>query len=114
MEKRAFAGDHAEFAGTIFPTVGELHFSAQLMRHQLHAIADPQNRNAEVKDRAIGMRGGARIDAGGSPAENKALGTARLDFVGGNVESDDLRINLTLAHAARDHLRVLRPEVENQ
>src|SRR5687767_4186326 len=114
MEKRAFAGDHAEFAGTVFTTVGKLHFAAELMRHQLHAVADPQNRKTEVKNRPIGMRGVARINAGRPSAENDSLRPARSDFVGRNIESDNLRINLTFAHPARDHLRVLRPEVENQ
>ena len=87
--------------------------AAELVRHQLHAVADAEHGQAELEERGI-ARGGARfVDAGRAAGEDEALRRARRELRRGQVAAQDLTVHVQLADTPRDQLRVLRSEVED-
>ena len=44
--------------------------AAELERHQLHAVADAENRYAELEDRGVAARSALRVDRGGAARED--------------------------------------------
>jgi hypothetical protein len=66
------------------------------------------------EDRRVHMRRALGVDARRPSREDERGRGAALDLLGGDVVRHDLRVDARLAHAARDELRVLRPEVENE
>jgi hypothetical protein len=91
-----------------------LHAPAELLRHRLHAVADAEHRHAELEGRL--RRARRRLLVGGHVAagQDDALRRELAHEGVGDVVGVDLAIHLRLAHAARDQLRVLRPEIEDQ
>ena len=87
--------------------------AAQLVRQKLHAVADSEHRNSEIKNLRVAAQGFVRINAVGSAGKNYADGRNFFDFFKGNVAGLDFGINPKLAHAARDKLAVLSAEIEN-
>ena len=67
------------------------HFAAEVMRHELHAVADAEHRGAEIENGGVGMRRILGIDAGGAAAENQTVRFERGDFLGRSIEAQDLR-----------------------
>src|SRR2546423_2218145 len=103
-----------EHAGAVLAPLADLHLAAEMMRHQLHPVANPQHRNSQRKNLRIGMRRARVVNARGPPRENNSFRRQLRDFPRRNVELDDLRINLAFADPSRDDLGVLRTEIENQ
>ncbi len=88
--------------------------TAQLLRHGLHAVADAQHRNAERESRLGRLRRICIGDGLGTAGKNDSARFERADLLVRDVPRIDLAIHAQLAHATRDELRVLGPEVENQ
>ena len=94
--------------------VGGLGGAAQLRGQGLHAVADAQDRQAGVEHllRRLGRAGErGRFRAA---RQDDALGAELRDLGRIVVPGPDLAIHADLADAARDQLRVLRAEVEDQ
>ena len=115
--KRARLGDGkkraAKFAA--FPGfVAGPHFAAQLLRHHLLAITNAKDRQAAVKQHL--RRAGAAIvgHRGGRAGENDTLGLHPVKRFFGHRVWRDFGIHAGLAHAARDQLRYLTAEIDNQ
>jgi hypothetical protein len=91
-----------------------LHRPAELLRHRLHAVADAEHWNAQLERRA--RRGRGRFVVGGKMAagEDHAPGAKIAHERVSHVPWVDLAVDLRLAHAARDQLRVLGAEIEDQ
>lgn len=97
----------------VFAPLAGLHLAAQLLAHELHAVADAEDRHAEVEDRAVDA-GRARLEDAVRPArEDDALRRVGLRPFRRDVERDDFGIDVLFADAPRDELRVLRAVVEN-
>ena len=64
--------------------------------------------------RRVHVRGALGVDARRTAGEDERRRRAARDLLGGDVERHDLRVDPRLADAARDELRVLRPEVEDE
>ena len=67
-----------------------LDFSAEKMRHELHAVADAEHGDAEFEDGAVGMRRVLGIHGHGAAAEDDSAGFESGDFLRGGVIRDDL------------------------
>ncbi len=95
--------------------VAGLHLAAELRGHGLHAVADAEHGHAELPDRSAARAGAFGCSTDSGPPERmmplgwKATTSASLD-----VPGMDLAVDAELAHAARDELRVLRAEVEDE
>src|SRR5688572_13013534 len=83
------------------------------MRHQLHPVADAEDRAADLEQRRIASRGARVGHAFWSPRQDDADRLARLNDLGWRVRRPDLRVHRQLAKTPRDQLCVLRPEIEN-
>ena len=54
------------------------------------------------------------VNARRTAGEDEAVRAELCDFSRRRVEANNLRIDLALADASRDHLRVLRAEIEDE
>ncbi len=99
----------AELAG-----MTALDAATQLRGHGLHAVADAEDRHAQI-EHGIGhsrrTRLGHRL---GSAGQDHAFRGITRDVSRVMVPGPDFAIHADLAHAAGDQLRVLRAEVEDQ
>jgi hypothetical protein len=113
VEQGAFGAD-LDLRSAELAVVAGLDLAAQLHRHRLHAIADAQQRHARVEDglrcaRRAGLD--RRFRAAGEDDALRREGRDRGWIV---VPGPDLAVDAEFAHPARDQLRVLRAEVEDE
>ena len=89
-------------------------FAAQVAGHELRAVTDAEQRNARVVDRRIDL--GRAVDvhrrrAARQDDRGRLLGEHLRD---GHRAGDDLAVHVGFTNPARDQLRVLRPEVDDE
>ena len=85
----------------------------------VHAVADAEHRRRPLPQHVqhLGPQASARrrfVDARRTAREDDALRLEPPDDVEPDVEGMDLAVDVQLAHAPRDQLRVLRAEVEDE
>ena len=68
----------------------------------------------ETEDPFVAIRRARLVDGCRAPGQDQSGGIATCDLVNADRVRDDLRIDVTLADAPSDELRVLRPEVEDE
>ena len=112
-EQRAACVLHRERAFAVFALLAFLDLAAEKLREQLHAEADAQHRHAELENIFVRQRRVLRINARRPAGQNDAARLHRGDFGGGRVEAEDGGIDVALAHAPGDDLRVLRTEIQD-
>ena len=88
--------------------------AAQFVAHRLHAVTNAEHRNTEAEDDVGGARGGALSDRGRPARQDDRARSEIADRPLGDSKRVDLAIDTALAHAARDQLRHLAAEIENQ
>ena len=88
--------------------------AAQFVAHRLHAVANAEHRNTEAEHDVGGARGGALSDRGRPARQDDRARSEIADRPLGDGKRVDLAIDPALAHAARDQLRHLAAEIENQ
>src|SRR5258708_35879352 len=111
-ELRMAAG--ADLGIAEFAHPGILDLAAELSRHGLHAVTDPEHRDSELEDRVGSLGSGVFVHGGGPPGEDDA---ARREAAGDflvDIEGMQLAVDLRLPDAARDQLRGLRAEGEDE
>ncbi len=94
--------------------LARLHPAAELLRHRLHSVADPEHGHAELEHRGRRLVGGFPVRREVAAGKDYALGAESAHEGVGYVAGMDLAIDFRLAHAARDELRVLRTEIEDE
>jgi hypothetical protein len=97
----------------VFPFRGRDDVTAELARHQLGAVADPEHRDPARPDPGIRLRSVRVIDRVRAAREDDRLRPAPLDLVPRRVVGDELGIDVQLADAAGDQLGELAAEVED-
>ena len=114
--KRGSAGvEHAAFHAAEFAArrVG-LDRDAHRLADQLHAVADAQDRHAQLEDRRIAVRSAGLVNAGRAAGEDDRQRIELADSFRGDVVADDPREGMMLANPARDELDVLGAEIEDE
>ena len=106
--------DNFNISSAIFRIVGWLNFAAQIIRHQLHAVADPQNWNTQLVDFWIDLKGVLCVDTVGAPRENDAFGMHFFDFFSAQLVGEQFGIDAKITNPARNQLVVLTTEVEHE
>src|SRR5439155_4422080 len=91
-----------------------LDFTAELVREQLHAVADAEDGFTRVQHVAWHQRRAGRVHAGGAAGQDEAPGPQRPHALLGRIVRDQLAIHMVLAHAPRNELAVLRAEVDDR
>ena len=107
------AGD-VQLGPAVLARLGRLHLPAEDLRPELHAVADAEDRDAEVEDARVAARGVGLVNAARAAGEDQALGVELLEFVDGDVGPDQLAVDALLADPAGDELGVLRAEIEDR
>ncbi len=90
------------------------HLTAQLRGHGLHAVADAEYRHAHREHFARRLRTLGVVNGFRTAGQDDGLGSEAFDVGGRRIAGVDFGIDAELAHAARDQLRVLGAEIENQ
>ena len=113
-EQRAIVGDVEEGAAE-FAMIRGRDAAAQLRAHRLLAIADAEHRHAELEHRIGRARAGILGHRGRAAGEDHRFRREGGDLLGiHQVEGMDLAIDAAFAHAARDELRHLAAEIEDE
>lgn len=101
-----------------FALLATFDFAAELLCHGLHAIADAQHGDAQIKDGFGGAVGFVGIDAGVAAGEDdafeQAIGGEAAHPVAADVAGVDFAIDVGFAHTAGNELRDLGAEVEDE
>ena len=105
---------HVELGTAVLALPRRLDLAAERLRHQLVPVADPEHRDAELEHAGVQGRRPRLVHRRGAAREHDARGRARGELGGGEVVRHDLRVDVALADPARDQLRVLRPEIDDQ
>uniref|UniRef100_A0A0N4ZGT3 NAD-specific glutamate dehydrogenase n=1 Tax=Parastrongyloides trichosuri TaxID=131310 RepID=A0A0N4ZGT3_PARTI len=112
-EQGAFAGDD-DLGAAELGVVAALDLTAQLFAHGLLTVANAQDRRAVVEDGAVYARAvgvGRRV---GAARQDDGLRLHRRQGLARLVERMDLAIDAGLAQAARDQLRHLAAEIDDE
>ena len=112
--EKAAVALRTHFRVTELANLPAFHAAAQLRRHRLHAVTDAQHRNARIPRRVRRARRIAFGHALGPPRQDDPRGREVADERIADVVGMDLAIHVQLADAARDELRVLGTEIEDQ
>ena len=81
--------------------------------HQLAAVADAQDGDAQFKEGGVHVGGGIVIDAVGAAGEDEADGGQAADLLQGQGVGLDLAVHPALTDPAGDELVILAAEVQN-
>ena len=102
------------FGVTVFALVGRAHFSAERVHHELQPVADAEHGQRRGRRRAgSATRSVFVIDRRRAAGENDSNRRVASNFFERGVAGKDDGEDVLFADAARDQLRILRPEVED-
>ncbi len=113
VEQAAGAHD-LDLGPAVFARFGGLDRAAEGRHHGLLAIADAEHGNARIEQRARHARAFLRCHARGAAGENDGLGPRALHRGRRVSARRNLAIDADLAHAARNELSELAPEIDDQ
>ncbi len=113
FEQRGIAAEQFHLRVAVLALVGGAHFAAQLVHHELQAVADAQHRQSEVQDALVRWRRIGVVDGRRPAGQHDAGRMIAFDFVEGRVAGKDDGEDVLFADAARDELRILRAKVED-
>ena len=89
------------------------HFPAEILRHELAAVANTEDGDAEPEDLRIDLRRTLGVNALRAAGEDDADGVKGADLIHGHGVRLDFAIDIALAHAARNELVILSSEIED-
>ena len=89
------------------------YLSAQLVCHQLGAIADAQDRNTQIKNRLINVGGFLQIYAVGTAGKDDALGIHFFNGLQRHSIGVHFAVDIAFADTAGNQLIILTAEVQN-
>ena len=101
------------FRGAVLPMFRFFDFAAKMLRHELHAVADAQDRHAQMQHAVVSGWCVGVVDGTGATGEYDAGGRVALDFVERSRAREHDGEDILFADAARDELRVLGAKVED-
>ncbi len=105
---------HLELCAAVLGYVRVVDAPAELLRHQLHAVADAEHRHACVEQACVDRGGARRVDGGGASGEDHCASPAAGNLRGRDRCRHELRVHAAVAHAPGDELRILAPEVDHE
>ena len=93
---------------------GPIDGPAQQLGHELQPVADAQDGDSHLEHRAVHQRRAGLLHAEGAAGEDDPVRRESADLLDGHRAGMDLAVDVQLAHAPGDELRVLRSEVEDE
>ena len=94
--------------------LGALDLAAEQVRDELQAVADAEDGHAELEDARVDRRRALGVHAGRAARQDDGARSHRAELLEGEGARVDLAVDALLADAARDELRVLGAEVEDE
>jgi len=88
--------------------------AAEITGDELRAVANAQDRHARVVDRRIDRWRTVDVYRRGTAREDDRLGPARQHLGDRHGTRHDLAVDVRLAYASGDQLRVLRAEIDDE
>ena len=111
VERAAVDGD----VGTaVLAVAGLRDRAAEGVGHGLEAVADTEDRDAELQQATLQGRGAVGVDRRRATGEDQRRRVLRGDLLGGHRVRDDLGVQPGLTHTTCDELGVLCSEVNDQ
>ena len=86
----------------VLALIGGNHIAAQLACHQLHPVADTKDRNPQLKDARVYLRGAFVVAGRRTSRKDDANGLSRDNLVQIRVGRDNLAVDAALTDAAGD------------
>lgn len=114
LVQRAALGGHAQVRAAVLAGARLFNRAAKCARHGLEAVADAEDRDAGLEQLRVDLRGVLRVDARRATGQNDGQRVLVEDLAHGRGVRDDLGVDLGLADAAGDQLRVLGAEVDDE
>ena len=105
--------EDGELGPAVLVGLGADYLAAEHLRAELHAVADAEDRDAQVEDLLVASRGVGHVDAGGPAGEDDALERQLRQLGGGGARREDAGVDVVLADPAGDQLDVLAAEVQD-
>ena len=105
--------DH-QFGGPVLALAGARAMRAQMLRDHVQSVADSQHRASDAQNLGRDVRRVGLIEARGTARKNDSARAHRADLCDREIVRMNLAIDLGLAHAASDELRVLAAEIQNE
>ena len=102
------------FGLAVFAERRLVHVGAERVGHGLEAVADAEHRNAGLEQLLVDARRAGLEDGGGASGQDDGLRILGQDLVDRHGMRHEFRIDVGLAHAACDQLRVLGSEVDDE
>src|SRR6266536_944818 len=88
--------------------------ASEVVSDQLHAVADAEHGHARTERFSIDLRRAGVVHARRSAAQDEAGGPAFRQLRPGSAAGYELAVDVRLAHASRDQLAELRPEIKDE
>ena len=114
VEERLGRVQHAALGAAELAGRRRIDLGPHRLAGQLHPVADPQDRHAQLEDRRIALRCPGLVDARRPAREDQGQRVQLANSLGRDVVADDPRKRMPLAHPARDELDVLSTEIQDQ
>ena len=105
---------HLDIGAAEFAVMAALDLAAELGGHGHLAVADAEHGNAGIEDQLRGARRAFLVHGLRAAGEDHRFRLHLLEGGFGLLERHDLGIDALLAHPARDQLRHLTAEIDNQ
>src|SRR5690606_10457295 len=99
---------------TEFTYIGTLNLAAKLLGHGLHAVANTEQRYAQIEYRLWRARAVRRMYRLGATSKDDPARVELTNILIAHVKWVQFAVHPELTHAAGDQLGVLRAEIENQ
>ena len=114
LEQHAARSDQRRIGGAVLAQtrVGDL--AAEGLGHDLEAVADAERRDAQLEDLGVEARRALLVHRGRTTRQDDRDRVVRGDLGGRGRRRDQLAEDTGLAHTARDQLRVLGAEIDDQ
>ncbi len=113
IEQRTIGG-HVDQGAAELAVLRRGNLAAELRTQKLLAIADPQDRHAEFKDRLRRERRARLMHGGGAARQDHRPWAPRADAVGIGAERPNLAIDAGLSYAPGNELGDLAAEIQDQ
>ncbi|CAB4834767.1 unannotated protein [freshwater metagenome] len=105
---------HRQRRAAVLAATRAVDATAKLLGDELCAVANAEDRHAEVVHRAVDRWSTLGVHRLGAAREDDRRGLLGHDLVDGDRVRHDLAVDVGLAHSTSDELRVLRAEVDDE
>ena len=113
-KERACRRADGDVGRTVLTSIGRPHTTTELLRHQLHAVADTEDRDPRAPEPCVWLWARVVIDRIRTAAQDDPGWLPRHDLRERSVEREERGVHIHLAHSTCDQLRKLATEIQDE